>query len=88
MHQGGLMVTLQHPLRSPLNLCNRTSGGWPFIRKSSSVRVACMIVKRALALNHISAGSDFDRLLSQMSLAIFPLRLTIMTNIITFGVIV
>ena len=54
--------------------------GSPFMRRSSSLVVECMIVIKALALIQRSLGRVLDLLAVQMSLATLPLKLTIILS--------
>jgi hypothetical protein len=57
------------------------------MRKSSRIRVECMMVNNAFARSQQSRGKVFEPLLSQMSRAIFPLKPTIMLPLLHYTVI-
>jgi len=55
-------------------------GGCPFIFKSLSLLVLCIMVKRALARIHKSCGSTLDLSDSHISLAVLLAKLRIITH--------
>ncbi len=55
-------------------------GGCPFIFKSLSLLVLCIMVKRALTRNHKSCGSTLDLSDSHISLAVLLAKLRIITH--------